>query len=44
MLEMGERPAPAEAVGMGLMVLALALVGPVAVRQLRGRRVVASAR
>jgi len=44
MLEMGERPAPAEAAGMGLMVLALVLVGPVALRQLRGKRVVAGAR
>ncbi len=44
MLEMGERPAPAEAAGMGLMVLALVLVGPVALRQLRGKRVVASVR
>jgi len=44
MLEMGERPAPAEAAGMGLMVLALVLVGPVALRQLRGKRAVAGAR
>ena len=35
MLEMGERPAWVEALGMGLMVLALSLVGPLALRQVR---------
>ncbi len=43
MLEMGERPALAEAVGMGLMVLALVLVGPLALRQLHRGHLVSRA-
>jgi drug/metabolite transporter (DMT)-like permease len=44
MLELGERPARAEAVGMGLMVLGLVLVGPIALRQIGGKRKAARAR
>jgi len=36
-LLLGERPAPLEATGMGLVLLALTLVGPVAMRQARTR-------
>ena len=37
-IQLGERPAPLEATGMALILVALAIVGPVAMRQARGRR------
>ncbi len=37
-IQLGERPAPLEAIGMLLILGALALVGPVALRQARGNR------
>jgi drug/metabolite transporter (DMT)-like permease len=43
MLEMGERPGRTEALGMALMVVALVLVGPLALRQARAGRPAAKA-